>query len=233
MTRKAFFDHAQHWRSAEVRAALASDSTLARATDRIGMTALHRCARSRLVPEGPPASASIETARALLDAGAEVGAVREIPDGGEIFRATPLWYALAWGLNRELVRFLAERGGTAENCVWAVLFQEDLEMADLLLPRGLELDARFDGKTALVESVIGNRYGSVAWLLAHGADANLGDADGWTPLHHAVKRGHNAERVALLLAAGARPGAEAQDGTTPLSLARTLGKRRLAELLGA
>jgi ankyrin repeat protein len=231
MTRKAFFDHAQRWHVAEVQAALAADPGLARATDRIGMTALHRCARTRLVPDGPAATASIETARALLDAGAEVGAVREIPDGGEVFRATALWYALAWGLNRDLVRFLAERGGTAENCVWAVLFQEDLEMADLLLPHGLELDARFDGKTALVESVIGNRYGSVAWLLAHGADPNLGDNDGWTPLHHAVKRGHSAERVAMLLASGARGNAEARDGTTPLSLARALGKRRLAEVL--
>jgi hypothetical protein len=233
MTRKTFFDLAQHWQGAEVRAALALDPSLARAVDGIGMTALHRCARTALVEGGAPASASIATAQALLDAEAEVNAVREIDDDGELFRATPLWYALAWGHNRELVRFLIGAGASAKGCVWAVAFQEDLEMAELLRPHGLELDARFAGKTALVESVIGKRFASVDWLLMRGADPNLGDDDGWTPLHHAVKRGHSVERISKLLAYGASPDARAKDGSTPLALARTLGKRRLVELFSA
>lgn len=233
MTRKAFFELAQRWQANEVRAALAEEPALALAVEPSGMTALHRCARAALSEDGPPAAAAVETARALLAAGADVNAVRAIDDDGEIFHATPLWYALAWGHNRELIHFLVQSGASAKGCVWAVAFQEDIAMADLLRPRGLELDALYGGKTALLESVIGKRFQAVDWLLAHGANPNLGDEEGWTPLHHAVKRGHSTERIARLLAYGASPDVRALDGSTPLALARSLGKRRLVELFSA
>jgi hypothetical protein len=59
----------------------------------------------------------------------------------------------------------------------------------------------------------------VAWLLAeHGLNPSQMDADGLTPLHHAVLA-HSAVAVASLLAAGASTTARDSAGATPLTLA--------------
>lgn len=65
----------------------------------------------------------------------------------------------------------------------------------------------------------------VAWLLAeHGLDPSQMDADGLTPLHHAVLA-HSAVAVASLLAAGASTAARDSAGATPLSLALHLAEK--------
>jgi len=65
------------------------------------------------------------------------------------------------------------------------------------------------GWTALLEAIVlsdgGPRHRRiVASLIRHGADVNLPDREGRTPLYHARSRGY-AEIGALLEAAGARP----------------------------
>jgi uncharacterized protein len=65
------------------------------------------------------------------------------------------------------------------------------------------------GWTALLEAIILSDGGAahqqiVRLLLAHGADPNLADGEGVSPLRHARERGY-AEIAALLEAAGARP----------------------------
>lgn len=57
-------------------------------------------------------------------------------------------------------------------------------------------------------------------LLTHGADCNLSDANGWTPLHFLVsKMKCDIETLKLLLSEGADPNAKNHDGNTPLHLA--------------
>jgi hypothetical protein len=65
----------------------------------------------------------------------------------------------------------------------------------------------------------------VAWLLTEqGLPASNKDADGLTPLHHAVLA-HSAVAVASLLAAGASTTALDSAGATPLALAQHLNDR--------
>jgi ankyrin repeat protein len=64
------------------------------------------------------------------------------------------------------------------------------------------------GWTALLEAVILTDGGPVfqeivAELITHGADVNIADGDGVSPLSHARKRGYH-EIEAQLLAAGAK-----------------------------
>jgi uncharacterized protein len=59
----------------------------------------------------------------------------------------------------------------------------------------------------------------VEHLLAHGADANVAQHGGWTPLHQAADHGHLA-LVQLLLDHGADPQARSDDGRLPVDMAR-------------
>ena len=99
MSKTALFAAAKSWDSRLVRQLLMQSPDLVRARDPRGRTALHICAGASAASNRAPVAASLATARALLDAGAEINAAHEIPDGKEVFRATPLWYALARGQN--------------------------------------------------------------------------------------------------------------------------------------
>lgn len=70
---------------------------------------------------------------------------------------------------------------------------------------------------------------TVKFLLAHGADVNAKNINGFTPLHLAP----TATITRLLLEAGANPNAAASSGRTPLCLARTLEQARLLVTAGA
>ena len=67
-------------------------------------------------------------------------------------------------------------------------------------------------------------------LLEAGADPNVRQAGGWTPLHEAARRGH-AEMVGVLLGAGAQATAHNDEGTSPLDVARAGGHTEVIRLL--
>jgi ankyrin repeat protein len=67
-------------------------------------------------------------------------------------------------------------------------------------------------------------------LLEHGADPNIRDASGETPLHWAVGAGH-ADVEELLLEHGADPNAQDAAGNTPLHVAAIGGIGDAAEVM--
>ena len=79
------------------------------------------------------------------------------------------------------------------------------------------------GRNRLVMAERGARYRErIALLLAHGADANAADADGWTPLMRAAFWG-DAWLLRALLAHGAHREARDKTGHTALDYARAAG----------
>jgi ankyrin repeat protein len=223
-----FFTAARQWDLDLVASALRAHPELAHATDRAGRSALHLTAATEVRRSRRPASSSVAVARALLDAGADVDAVHHVHDGGEVFPAHALWHAVARGGNRPLARFLLRRGADPNWCYWAVVWSDDIATARLLDAHGANVDLTFNGETPLVYATRLRRTRMMRWLLSRGAQVDLADGDGHTPLHHAVRRRHAMPELELLLAHGASLTRAAADGTTPLSVA---GPRLAAGLL--
>ncbi len=74
-------------------------------------------------------------------------------------------------------------------------------------------------------------YEIVRLLVAHGAQVNVAQHGGWTPLHQAAHAG-NLPLAELLLECGADPFATVADGATPVAFAEQAGHARLAEIIG-
>jgi uncharacterized protein len=232
LDKKAFIKAVRNWESQAVSAAVKHDPALAAHVDKIGKTPLHHCAEIDPAKFGLKVTESLATAAALLEAGADVNAVRVIIDDGEKFLATPLWYAVAWGKNLALARLYLETGAHPDNnAVGSAIWDQDLVMAELLRSHGGDIDHNSRGETPLLRTVKARRLRLVSWLIENGANINFRDARGYTPLHHAVKGTHTLAQVEDLLRHGADPGVKAKDGNTPISLAQAAGKTKLANLL--
>jgi ankyrin repeat protein len=86
------------------------------------------------------------------------------------------------------------------------------------------------GRTPLHWACRGVHPEVVAYLVAHGADANARDNANVTPLHSVSSRGH-LEAANALVAAGARLDVQMNGQSTPLHLAAAQGHRDLAAFL--
>lgn len=71
---------------------------------------------------------------------------------------------------------------------------------------------------------------SISVLLDFGADSNMTDDEGWTPLHVAVQDGDD-DAVAVLLAGGADGESRTDKGDTPVMLGVRLRKERVVKTL--
>jgi ankyrin repeat protein len=230
--KRLFIKQVRDWNATTVGNALKEEPELARYVDDIGKTPLHHCAGMNALETTHDVASSVATAEALISSGADVNAVRIIIDDGDEFRATPLWYAIAWGKNPALTRFLLKQGARPDdNAVRSAIWDQDLEIANLLLSFGGNIDAEIHHQTPLLETVKAKRMKPLDWLVGNGARINFQDGQGYSALHYAVKRNHNLKQVAELLQLGADPDLKGKDGATPLSLARKLGKTKLTKLL--
>jgi ankyrin repeat protein len=121
--------------------------------------------------------------------------------------------------------------------IWALLRDDDLGVAKLLISRGADVNV----KDAMGHSVLHwvCAFGSVRaadYLIERGVAPNAVDQEGITPLHVSAWRG-SPELARLLVAAGADPNALTTEGETPLDWARSNQKSEteaeLARLGGA
>src|SRR5690242_10463715 len=94
-----------------VVAILRAAPELVRATDPKGRMALHIACASQANNKDDPGG--LKTVAALLKAGASLEDIVPMDEDEGDFRANPLWYAVARGENKPLVRFLLKRGADA------------------------------------------------------------------------------------------------------------------------
>jgi ankyrin repeat protein len=186
--------------AAAVRRLLDAGASVA-ARDGQGRTAL-------LAATHAPPGVGTEAARLLIAAGADVNAKDGIED-------TPYLYAAAEGRNDILKMTLAagadlkstnRYGGTG---LIPAAHHGHLETVRILLGTAIDKDhINKLGWTALLEAVILGDGGPVHTdivrvLVAAGANVNIADRDGVTPLGHARRRGY-AAMTRILDGAGAR-----------------------------
>lgn len=151
----------------------------------------------------------VETVSALIEAGADVN----IQDNA---RANPFLHAGAAGY-LEILRLLIKAGAdtTLTNRYGGVALIPACERGHVEVVKELLETTDIDvnhinhlGWTALMEAIIlsdgGPRHQEIVQhLIDHGADVNIPDHDGVTPLQHARERGYQ-EMVDLLVKAGAK-----------------------------
>ena len=178
VSKTALFNAAKSWDVVAVESMLAERPDLAAATDPKGRTALHLACNVKPGSVGLGESNGIETAAALLRAGAALDAEMPADERDGEFRATPLWYAVAWAENLPLAEFLLERGANPSNPLWAVVWRDDEIFCRALLRRQPRLDLIAEGETPIFAAARLKRLKTLRLLIEAGADPTIPDNRG-------------------------------------------------------
>jgi ankyrin repeat protein len=164
----------------------------------------------------------VETARLLLDAGADPNATAASPSWpGSVW--TPLYGAAGVAHEPELTRLLLAAGADPDDgeSVYHACESRDHTCLGLLLDHG----ATVDGTNALAHMLDYDDLEGLRLLLDAGADPNDGS------LHHAILRGRDVRFVELLVECGADVELPNRQGLSPYAMAIRLDRRDVAELL--
>ena len=125
-----------------------------------------------------------------------------------------------------------EKDNFGFNALLRALQNKREEVAEVLVARTeTDLNARGpNGGTVLFQFVARNETKIVQDLLTRGADPNLADKEGDTPLHIAAQLG-NLDIVKMLLDKGVNPNAKSKLGGTPLMWTGVFGHQEVAQAL--
>jgi len=105
----------------------------------------------------------------------------------------------------------------------------DIETVKQYLDAGMDVNAKYKGRTLLHAAAGRGREVIVELLIDNGANVNVKDALAATPLHEAANIGDN-ELVELLIAKGADVNANDIYGSTPLHKAAHRGRKAVVTL---
>lgn len=190
----------QEFRWRDVKLALAENPALIGFRDKKGRNWLHLCCSVNIKKRKGKAADSIRTAEILLNAGLAINqeAFRE----GH-WKATPLWYSVAFGENLALSAYLLKRGSDPNHCLWAAAYNNDAAAIRLLIHNGAEDPSTEDGSPFLA-AIRWSRFTAAEQLLKLGADVNVQDSKKMTALHHVLKKGGDKKYVRMLIKYGAR-----------------------------
>lgn len=204
-SKAAAFKAAARWDMAELAVLLERQPSLARAIDHLGYTLLHRVALAEARKLGRPPEDAVAVAGMILAAGADLEAVRMIRDDGEVFPATAVWCATAWGRNPPLVMDFLRRGARADWCLWAAVSSSDFPLLSMLLGAKPALENRVDGETPFFYAVRLRRFEAARRLAEAGSNLDSRNRDGETPFELARRRGYPKAILDWLSGAGPFP----------------------------
>jgi ankyrin repeat protein len=218
-------------RSQEVRNALAENPGLLAVRDKRGRNWLHLCCGVDVSKRPTAARDSMKLAEVLLENGLGINDAA-FTEGR--FRATPLWYAIAFGKNLDLARYLLKRGSDPNHCLFAAAYNDDSAAIKLLVKNGAEMNPEAEDATPFLFAVQWSRFEAAQELLKFGADPNYQDSKGMTALHYMLKKGTDKKHFRMALDYGARADIKNKDGVTAAEImARKKDPeyRRMAALL--
>lgn len=207
-TRTLALIRAFQWR--ELRADLVEKPELLAERDDSGRNWLHVCCSVNVQRRQLDARDSTKVAEVLLDAGIDINEPAFVEGD---WKATALWYSIAFGPNIRLARFLLERGCDPNHCLWAAVNRDSSEAIEMLLQYGAEDPG--DEDTSLFSAAIQwNSFGAAEALLKLGADVNFQDKDSMTALHYLLKKRSGIGPVKMLIDHGARGDIRDRNGVT-------------------
>jgi ankyrin repeat protein len=135
-----------------------------------------------------------------------------------------LWFAVARGRNRTLVKLLIKRGATP-NGLYAAGWWEDLKILGDLISAGAPVDVMI-GDTPFLACWSWRKFEAAKFLVQKGANVNYQDQKGKTALHLGVEKEFDPALLKWLVKHGASPDIEDRDGVTPrLKASRKRDKR--------
>jgi ankyrin repeat protein len=200
----------------EVRNGLTAKPELIGVRDKRGRTWLHLACGVDVT--GRPAAAvrdGIQLVELLLARGLDLN---DAAFTEENFRATPLWYAIAFGKNLELAKFLLKRGADPNYCMFAAAYNNDSAAVRLLAQNGAEIDPVAEGATPFLFAIQWSRFKGAEELLRVGASPDYQDSKGMTALHYMLKKGTDKKHVRMVLGYGARTDIENKAGATAAAI---------------
>jgi ankyrin repeat protein len=158
---------------------------------------------------------SIKVAEILLSHGVDVNDPA-FTEGD--WKATPLWYAIAFGRNLDLARYLLKHGSDPNHCLFAAAYNNDTAAIRLLSKHGAEIDPEAEGATPFLFAVQWSRFEAAEELLKLGANANYQDSKGMTALHYMLKKGTDKKYVRMILQYAARGDIKNKEGLTAAAI---------------
>jgi ankyrin repeat protein len=119
------------------------------------------------------------------------------------------------------------QGADPNNCMFAMVYADDLVSAKLLRRHGAHIDEVFHAETPLIYAMRHRRVKFGEWLVSEGANPNFKDGRGFTALHHAVRRRLPDSTLVALIKRGAHTDAVSRDGVSVGQRATRAQKRFL------
>lgn len=126
---------------------------------------------------------------------------------------------------RRLLRAGADPRASARSPLGAAASLGHVEVAEVLLAAGCELEDVTWGRTSLTDAAMLNQAPMLDFLIAAGANVNAVDDNGFTPLMHAARHGY-PRILERLLRAGADPQAVVATGPDAGKSAHDLVRQR-------
>lgn len=207
-----------------IRGASAADpGWVNRAGGAMGMPPLVAVTHSKLIAEEPFASRLLESARVLLDSGADANSAWANPKWPDTPQ-TAIYGASGRTHNVTMTEMLLAAGANPDDneSLYHSVESADSRCTRLLLNAG----ARVTGTNALGRVLDYDKLDDLRLMLRHGGDAN---ESAW--IHHAILRGRSLEHVRALVDAGADVRKVDHSGVSVFRYAQEHGRADVVELL--
>lgn len=199
----------------ELRKGLEENPKLIDVRDKRGRNWLHLACGVDIKEKAATSRDSIKVAEVLLSKGLNINEPAFTEDN---FRATALWYSIAFGKNLDLARFLLTRGSDPNHCLFAAAYNNDTAAIKLLAENGAEIDPEVEDATPFLFAVQWSRFEAAEQLLRLGANVDYQNSKKMTALHYMLKKGTDRKYLQLLLEHGARGDIENKDGQTAAAI---------------